>query len=231
MKANVSAMYIVKDEEQFLPYSIRSIYEAVDEIIVVDNGSTDKTVQIANSFDKVKLLQDDTKDNFAYLRNLALEEAEGEWLIKIDADEVFYPNLAKEIKRLTSDKSVDAYTCWFYHLTGDYWHMQNSCDFDPMYHRQFLYRNHDGLRWEQPVHEYLKGVGPNVLETALHYVHYGYTKSLSKIKDKFIYYGRLEGLPDTVSHIPEEKILEGRKLTPFMYDHPPVIQGYINTNK
>ncbi|MBC7239947.1 MAG: glycosyltransferase, partial [Chloroflexi bacterium] len=45
---------MVLNEEEFLPYSIRSIYNVVDEIVVVDNGSTDRTLEVARSFAKVR---------------------------------------------------------------------------------------------------------------------------------------------------------------------------------
>ncbi|WP_078412215.1 glycosyltransferase family 2 protein [Priestia abyssalis] len=228
-KSKVSAMYIVRNEEEFLPYSIRSIYDAVDEIIVVDNASTDRTVEIAQSFDKTKLIYCEERGDFAKLRNLALEAATGEWLLKIDADEVFYPDLITAMPKLISNKKIDVYTCWFYHLMGDFWHMQNTCDYDVRYYRPFLFRNHSGLRWEQKVHEMLKGVGPNSVDSRLHYVHYGYTKKPALIKEKFEYYATIEGLPDTVSHIPAERILEGRQVVPFNKLHPPVIKDYVNS--
>ncbi len=57
----VSALYIVKNEEEYLPFSIQSIHGAVDEIVIVDNGSTDRTPGIARSFPKVKLLISDAE--------------------------------------------------------------------------------------------------------------------------------------------------------------------------
>ncbi|MGE7906607.1 glycosyltransferase family 2 protein [Peribacillus sp. NPDC094092] len=227
MAINVSAMYVVRNEEEFLPFSIQSIYDAVDEIIVVDNGSTDRTVEIAKSFNKVRLINCNERGDFAKLRNLALEAATGKWLLKVDADEIFYPDLAANIKKLISDETVDAYTCWFYHLMGDVWHMQNESDFDMRYYRQFLIRNHENLRWVQPVHEYLQGVGSKIIDSRLQYVHYGYTKHLTYIKEKFKYYEEIEGLVDTVSHIPAEQILAGREIKPFNRNHPPVIEQYV----
>ena len=238
----VSAMYIVRNEEVFLPYSIRSIYDAVDEIIVVDNASTDKTVEMAKSFDKVKLLQSDVQNDFAQLRNLALQAATGHWVLKIDADEVFYPDLVERLPFLTADQEVDAYTCWYYHLVKDFSHMMNHSDQDPIFCRPFLYRNHHKLIWKNSIHEVLDGVGPHIVDSRLHYVHYSYTKSKKSIKEKLQYYARIEGNPTMWSDISEDEIIESlhkfpvfewmmRKPTAFTKPHPLIIQEYIKGNQ
>ncbi|WP_135548948.1 glycosyltransferase family 2 protein [Paenibacillus cymbidii] len=230
-RQSVTAMYIVKNEETFLPYSIRSIYDAVDEIIVVDNGSTDHTAEIARSFRKAKVIPCDAYGDFAMLRNVALDHAQGEWVMKLDADEVFYPDLASRMEVLTQAPGVDAYTCWFYHLIPDYWHMQNTSDHDALYHRVFLIRKHNGLRWKNPVHESLEGIGGSIHDSGLHYVHYGYTKGVHQVAEKFSFYARLEGIPDPMEHISPEDIFNGRIIHPFRKPHPPVIQAFVDRAK
>lgn len=227
----ISAMYIVRNEEEFLPFSIRSIYDSVDEIIVVDNGSTDRTIDIVRSFDKTKLFHCNERGDFAKLRNIALQHASGDWLIKLDADEVFYPDLSNILPALISKPNMDAYTCWFYHLVSDFWHMQNTSDHDPRYHRIFLIKNNDHLLWKNPVHEYLEGIGGRIANSGLHYVHYGFTKKLSLIAEKIKYYADLEGKPDPLNGQKIDGIFDGVPLKPFTKPHPKVIESYIISKK
>ncbi|MEW6226836.1 MAG: glycosyltransferase, partial [Bacillota bacterium] len=110
----VSAMYIVKNEEEFLPFSIRSIYNVVDEIIVVDGYSTDRTVEIAKSFAKTRRVMYCDSPDYSVNRNLALGPASGDWLMPMDADMVFYNDINTVVPKLIRNPNVDVYTCWFY---------------------------------------------------------------------------------------------------------------------
>jgi len=228
LKVRVSAMYIVKDEEEYFPFSVRSICNVVDEIIVVDGYSTDRTPEIARSFDKVRLFFCDSPD-FSVNRNLALEKATGDWLMPMDADMVFYNDINEAVPRLIRDPNVDVYTCWFYHLMKDYFHMQNSQDRDPLYLRRFfLVRRRPGLRWVRPVHEYLEGTGPNVADSGLFFVHYGYVKPPREIFKRWVRYAKLEGLGDgAYAGTNPDTILDDRPLRPFVRGHPEVIRDYI----
>lgn len=82
----ISAALIVRDEEQFLEGCLASIKPHVDEIVVVDTGSIDRTMDIARSFD-VKLLERQWRSDFAWARNQGLDAASGDWILYIDADE------------------------------------------------------------------------------------------------------------------------------------------------
>jgi len=82
----ISAAMIVKNEENMLEECIESFREAVDEIVIVDTGSTDKTVEIAEKFN-VKLYHHEWKDDFSEARNFSIKKATGDWIFIIDADE------------------------------------------------------------------------------------------------------------------------------------------------
>ena len=84
----ISACCMVKNEEKNLPRSLESVRLAADEIIVVDTGSTDRTIEIAESFD-AKIIQTTWKDDFSTPRNMAIDAATGDWIIFLDADEFF----------------------------------------------------------------------------------------------------------------------------------------------
>jgi glycosyltransferase involved in cell wall biosynthesis len=90
----LSAALIVKNEEAFLSRCLESIKNEVDEIIIVDTGSTDNTVEIAKKFtDKVYYYK--WHDDFAAARNEAFKYATGDYILSIDADEYL---VSKDIK-------------------------------------------------------------------------------------------------------------------------------------
>ncbi|WP_039837865.1 glycosyltransferase [Paenibacillus sonchi] len=86
-EVTVSAAIIVKDEERSIERCIQSILNAVDEIIVVDSGSTDQTLSILRKFPQVKVYQMKWNDSFAELRNEALSHVHSQWVFWLDADE------------------------------------------------------------------------------------------------------------------------------------------------
>ncbi|MDB5098550.1 MAG: hypothetical protein JWM80_2971 [Cyanobacteria bacterium RYN_339] len=84
--ARVSACLIVKDEEQNLAKCLASLRGLVDEVVVVDTGSTDRTLEIAQAAG-AKIGHFPWCDDFAAARNASLELATGDWALVIDADE------------------------------------------------------------------------------------------------------------------------------------------------
>ena len=82
----LSACMIVKNEEKLLPKCLNSIKDVVDEIIIVDTGSTDRTVEIAESYG-AKVYHHPWTGNFSEARNHSLKYGTCDWLLIIDADE------------------------------------------------------------------------------------------------------------------------------------------------
>jgi ADP-heptose:LPS heptosyltransferase/glycosyltransferase involved in cell wall biosynthesis len=93
----LSACMIVKNEEAFLPQCLESIKEVVDEIVIVDTGSTDRTVEIA-SFYGAKIYHHPWEHDFSKHRNQSISYATGEWIMIIDADEKLDPDSRPLIK-------------------------------------------------------------------------------------------------------------------------------------
>ncbi len=97
----VSIVVITKNEEKNITDCLKSAGWA-DEIIVVDDESGDKTVEIARRFtDKVFIRK---MENEGRHRNRAYEEAAGEWILSLDADERVSPELAEEIREVLERK-------------------------------------------------------------------------------------------------------------------------------
>lgn len=94
----ITALTIVKNEENNIARSINSYKEAVDEIIIVDTGSTDNTVEICKKLG-CKVFYYDWNNNFAEARNFALSKANNEWILFLDADEYFMNPLTGDFKK------------------------------------------------------------------------------------------------------------------------------------
>jgi len=95
----ISLCMIVKDEAATLGNALASVKDVVSEIIVVDTGSTDDTVAIAQSHG-AKVHSFPWVNDFAAARNASLAHATGDWVLVIDADEVLQPEVATLLKAL-----------------------------------------------------------------------------------------------------------------------------------
>jgi hypothetical protein len=104
LAATLTACVIVRDEEERLPACLQSL-AFCDEVVVVDGGSRDRTMQIAQEAG-ARVLQSPWR-GFAIQRNVALEAASGSWALEIDADERVTPELARAIRAFLDDPPED----------------------------------------------------------------------------------------------------------------------------
>jgi len=93
----LSLCTIVKDEAEALPACLASVKDVVDEIVVLDTGSTDNTIAVAQEFGAIVQTYPWNND-FAAARNEALKYASGDWILVLDADERLIPAIATQLR-------------------------------------------------------------------------------------------------------------------------------------
>jgi len=102
----ISACLITLNEERNLPRCLKSVAPLVDEILVVDSGSADATCEIAQKFGARVVAQDWL--GYVGQKNFALDHAQHDWVLSIDADEEISPELAAAIVKIKADPAADA---------------------------------------------------------------------------------------------------------------------------
>ena len=103
----ISVVIAAKDEEAHIAACLESVQWA-DEIVVVDDCSSDRTVEIAESLN-ARVLHNDSAGVFHINKNLGLQSAIGEWILSLDADEVIPEELATEIQESVSRARIDGF--------------------------------------------------------------------------------------------------------------------------
>ncbi|NBH70734.1 glycosyltransferase [Clostridiaceae bacterium] len=144
----VSLCMIVKNEEPVLARCLETVGRLVDEIIIVDTGSEDKTREIAGEYG-AKVYEFAWKDDFAAARNEAFSKASMDYCMWLDADDVLTEENQKKLSELKGylDKDTDV-VMMKYETARD-------GEGNPLfsYERERLIRNGKGFRWEGRVHE------------------------------------------------------------------------------
>ncbi|GHT39510.1 glycosyl transferase [Bacteroidia bacterium] len=105
--AKISLSVITKNEEKTLPLCIESVKGLVDEIVVVDSGSVDRTVEIAKTMG-AKVVYNEFK-SFAAQQTFAMNLCSNDWVLHLDADEALTPELREEIAALIDVTDCDGF--------------------------------------------------------------------------------------------------------------------------
>lgn len=106
---NLSAIIVAKDEEKMIEGCLQSL-DFVDEIVVIDTGSTDKTAKIAGKYG-ARVVTYTSGKSYSDWRNKGLSESKGTWILYIDADERI-PNLLKKELLRTIASDDDHYSAY-----------------------------------------------------------------------------------------------------------------------
>lgn len=174
---------IVKDEEELLPHCLASVQGAVDEIIVVDTGSSDRSAEIAQQYGAV-VVGFEWCEDFAAARNAGLERASGDWILFLDADEALDRAAREQIMSWTTVSGCDGLFLNIHNYTGT---GQQGVTVNPVLR---LFRNAPEHRFEGRIHEQIAGAicrrNPeaafHVTDMVIH--HYGYQTAIVERKDK-----------------------------------------------
>jgi Tfp pilus assembly protein PilF len=181
---------IVKNEEHTLGRCLSSVRAVVDEILVVDTGSTDRTVAIAHAFG-AQVFHANWENDFSRARNFSLSKATKDWILVLDADEEINPLDHPRLREMTQDPTK-CYSLHQRHYTNDL-RINNArrCSGEhPAMERDFqgyfqsslirLWPNHRGIVYEGIVHESVTSsvslcTDLSVQETSFLIHHYGFT--------------------------------------------------------
>lgn len=94
------------NEAKNIHYALGSTIEWVNEVIIVDGGSPDNTVDLAKSYGpKVKVIETSNPSIFHINKQKAIDAATGDWILQLDADEEITPDLKEEIQKILNSKS------------------------------------------------------------------------------------------------------------------------------
>ena len=94
----ISVTILTKDSQKYLKECLESLRD-FDEVIILDNGSSDNTIKIAKSFKNVRVVEHEFI-GFGALKNLAIKSTKNEWILSIDSDEILSKELLKNIKNI-----------------------------------------------------------------------------------------------------------------------------------
>lgn len=172
----ISLCMIVKNEDCFLPKCLDSVKNIVDEIIIVDTGSTDHTIEIAERYN-AKIYHHPWENNFSKARNYSLKYATSDWILILDADEELDVKNTNELKTVIREYDADLLYLQVLDKTkeGEIVSVSNSVR---------VFRNHLSIKYEGTVHNYLQYNG-NTKTTDIKLFHYGYHLDEVKMERKF----------------------------------------------
>jgi glycosyltransferase involved in cell wall biosynthesis len=180
----ISACMIAKNEEKVIARCIESYRDAVDEIIVVDTGSTDQTVAIAKDMG-AKVFYFRWIDDFAAAKNYALSKAKGDWILFLDADEYFANGTGSNIRSFLQklDNAFGIVVCRMLNIDEDI----GKAGTEVTHMR--IFKNDKKLRYINPIHEVLhhrgKGMQAYIAERDELLIHHtGYSQNISQGKAK-----------------------------------------------
>ncbi len=183
MDIKISVCIITRNEEKLLPACLKSVQPCSDEIVIVDTGSQDGTVELAEKFG-CKVIQIEWNDDFSFARNKGLDEAKYPYILIIDADERI---LNPELVKTTLKKSKAETGGWLIKIVSEARRTDGGVD---TYVSSLLrlFRNKPGIRFNGIIHEQvleqLLSSGYRLENTPVELVHLGYGFSPGEMKKK-----------------------------------------------
>lgn len=159
----ISLCMIMYDEAEVLKRCLNAARGLWDELIIVDTGSRDRSIEVAKSFG-ARVIKVPWVDDFAWTRNKGIEEAKCDWIFILDPDEVLSPRDIPKVKEYTRRKGIKVYQFKTRNYTNNPYilsYTPNRFDYEEgKGYRGYaesnkirLFRNKLGLRFEGIIHE------------------------------------------------------------------------------
>ncbi len=146
--STICACLIVKNEQDNLARCLSSIRSSVDHIVVVDTGSTDDTVAIAESFG-AEVFHFEWRDDFAAARNESLSHARGDWVIWVDADDELMQGAPNALRQLCDVRPGPDWGYWL-DVRSPY---GEDGELEVAVRQWRLFRNNRGVHFRGRIHE------------------------------------------------------------------------------
>lgn len=207
----LSVMTVVRNEAEHIRRMLDNIHSIADEIVVIDNGSTDETVIEVERFAKTTVKPVRVVDgshfekdengmlmNYSEAKNFGKAQCRGRWILNMDADELFEPQLLASVWSFT-ESDIDAF---LFNVVN---YLEPAVSNRPEDNKFSvsetirLYRNIDELFYSGLVHESLEDSATTrvmngkarVLMSPVHLHHHGYLKAKEKVREKIDRYARI----------------------------------------
>ncbi len=215
----LSVCMIVKNEQDYLPQCLRHLKPFVDEIIIIDTGSTDKSVKIAKENGAI-VYEKKWNYDFSAARNESLKHATGDWILVVDADEIISGMDMKKIRAIISDEMPGKPDAYFLDQIN-YTNTNTSIGWKPCDNYASLggdaagyfisplirlFRNNKGYEFRYKIHETLidsvkqkKGVIA-MIKIPIH--HYGQVRDYERLQKKLEMYTKI--IEDQTSLYPND---------------------------
>jgi glycosyltransferase involved in cell wall biosynthesis len=161
----ISLCIIVKNEEDTLERCLKSVAGIVDEIVIIDTGSTDKTKEIAGKF-SLNIYDFEWIDDFSAARNYSFSKATKEYILWLDADDVLLEADRLKLMNLKHNLSHNIDVVMMkYNYSFD-----NSGNVTFSHFRERLLKRSKGFKWNDPIHEWVVIYG-NIIYTDICITH------------------------------------------------------------
>lgn len=174
---------IVKNEEKYLRKCLSSVQPLVDEMIIVDTGSTDGTISIAKEFD-AKIFYYEWDQHFSHARNYSLQQAKGDWILLMDGDDEFESEDYEAFHKLVDHSTKDAH----YFKTLSYVGNAEGNNIVTNMNLRLLRNNHQ-YEFKGAIHEQITKISGKINHSdfsgeEIRIYHYGYLHHVAQEKNK-----------------------------------------------
>ncbi len=184
MVVPISAFIITKNEEARLHNTLAALRPWVAEIVLVDSGSTDRTVELARSMGATIFHKE--WSGYGGQKHFAEQQCRNDWVLNVDADEVVTPDLATEIRTLLSDGAIPEPGAYRVRILTVYPGEPKPRRFADDYNEVRFYHRSVGAYRDHPIFDrvVVEGATPKQLQHPIfHYPYTSFTHLITKINE------------------------------------------------